>query len=476
MRVSTPSKKQKLTVVGAGPVGCVLALVLARRGYQVQMYEMRPDMRGVDALGGRSINLVLTDRGLRALELVGLRDKVLEITVPVLGRMMHSFEGELTFQPYGKDASECNYSVSRDELNKFLLDAAEEAGVEIHFQKICVDADFDAGELVFEDGATGESTRVDAPVVFGTDGAPSAVRKALVERDQVNERVEMLSYGYKELAFPAPDARPDDAGAQEMAGHALHIWPRGDHFLMGLANLDGSFTGTIYLPWEGDVGFEELSDKGSVRAFFETYYRDAIPLLGEDFEDEFLQNPNGKLGTVRCKPWHIITSKELAERVLLVGDAAHGIVPFFGQGLNCGFEDCVVLDELLSTHDSLDRVFSAFFSSRKPNTDAIADMALENFVEMRDKVGDEHFLLQKTVEHRLENELTDIYRSRYAMVMYSAIPYSVAYEVGEHQQEVLDELCTDIERAEDVDIDRARELIDDKLVPLYKRYDVDLSF
>ncbi len=450
----------KMTVVGAGPVGCVLAMLLAKHGFDVDVFEMRPDMREASAEGGRSINLVLTDRGLRALEMFGLRDKVLEITVPVLGRMMHSVDGELSFQPYGKDESECNYSVSRSKLNEFLLDAAEEMGVTIHFNQTCVGADFDTGTLHFEDASS-----VDAGVIFGADGAPSAVRSALVEQGVADENVEMLDYGYKELVFPA-----GDEGGYAMAGHALHIWPRGDHFLMGLANLDGSFTGTIYLPWTGENSFEELCDEASVRAFFEEYYPDAIPLLGEDFEEEFLSNPNGKLGTVRCKPWH------LEDRVLLVGDAAHGIVPFFGQGLNCGFEDCVVLDELMSGTDDLAQAFATYDSQRKPDTDAIADMALENFVEMRDKVADPDFLLKKAVEHRLENELTDIYRSRYAMVMYSAIPYRVAYEIGEVQQELLDELCADIDDAEAADLERAREFIEENLVPMYDRYDVDLAF
>jgi kynurenine 3-monooxygenase len=454
-----------MTVVGAGPVGCVLAVLLAKHGFSVQLYEMRPDMRDIDAHGGRSINLVLTDRGLRAMELVGLRDEVLEITVPVLGRMMHSISGELAFQPYGKDDSECNYSVSRHQLNCFLLDAADTAGVHIHFQKTCIDADFRRGKLTFEDAISGGLMHVDAPVIFGTDGAPSAIRQALVDRGAVEENVDMLSYGYKELTFPSTDG-----GDYPMAGHALHIWPRGDHFLMGLANLDASFTGTIYLPWKGDAGFEELGDETSVREFFDAHYPDAIALLGENFEPQFLENPNGNLGTVRTQPWH------MEGRALLVGDAAHGIVPFFGQGLNAGLEDCVVLDELLDQHDDLSEVFSAFSTGRKPDTDAIADMALENFVEMRDKVGDEHFLLRKAVEHRLENELTDIYRSRYAMVMYSSIPYRVAFEIGERQRAILDDLCENIEHAEDADIDRARELINANVVPVYERYDVDLSF
>ncbi len=452
------------TVVGAGPVGCVLAMLLVRHGFDVRMYEMRPDMRTSELDGGRSINLVLTDRGLRALEMFGLRDKVLEITVPVLGRMLHALDGETSFQPYGKDESECNYSVSRGKLNEFLLDAAEDAGVTIAFEKTCIGANFEAGQLDVAD-ADGNVTTVDAGVIFGADGAPSAVRQALVDAGIVDERVDMLEHGYKELPFPS-----GEDGKYAMAGHALHIWPRGDHFLMGLANLDGSFTGTIYLPWKGVHGFDELDERAHVRQFFEEDYPDAIPLLDDDFEAEFLANPNGKLGTVRCAPWH------LDDRVLLVGDAAHGIVPFFGQGLNCGFEDCVVLDELMAASDDLAEVFAAFDARRKPNTEAIADMALDNFDEMREKVADPEFLLAKAVEHRIEQEMPEIYRSRYAIVMYSDLPFRFAFEVGEVQEAILAELTVAIERADQADLERARELIEARLVPLYERHRVSLTF
>ncbi|AWV88773.1 FAD-dependent oxidoreductase [Bradymonas sediminis] len=469
------SDKVESTVIGAGPVGCVLALVLARRGHQVTLYERRPDIRHEDPAGGRSINLVLTERGLRILGRLGLRDEILSLTVPVLGRMMHSLESKLAYQPYGKDDSECNYSVSRTRLNASLLDAAEAAGVAIHFNQICIDADFESGQVELKDAVSGEHTRRAAGVIFGADGSPSAIRHALVAQGHAEATVDKLNFGYKELYFPAPSSSTDTAA---MADHALHIWPRGDHFLMGLANLDGSFTGTAYLPLDGKNSFAELDTPASVRAFFEGQYPDSVRLLSDDFVDAFLANPTGTLGTVRCAPYH------LDARALLVGDAAHGIVPFFGQGLNCGFEDCLVLDDLFEQfahnnappEDRLAAIFAQFSALRKPNADAIAEMALDNFVEMRAKVGDPNFLLQKKVEHRIENEMPDIYRSRYAVVMYSALPYRRAFEIGELQQAILRELCEGIEDAAQADMRQARDLIEAKLLPYYERFGIALDF
>lgn len=466
------SQDRPIIVVGAGPVGCVLALLLARRGYRVTVYERRPDIRREDPAGGRSINLVLTERGLQILQRLGLRARILALTVPVLGRMMHTPEAQLHYQPYGKDDSECNYSISRTQLNAALLDAAEDAGVEIFFKKRCVGADFDAAQVALEDVTTGEINRARARVIFGADGAPSAVRRALTAQSDIVATVDKLDFGYKELYFPAPS--PTDSRG-EMAGHALHIWPRGAHFLMGLANLDGSFTGTAYLPLEGKNSFAELNTAARVRAFFEQQYPDAVDLLSDDFVGAFLSNPIGSLGTVRCAPFHH------SGRALLIGDAAHGIVPFFGQGLNCGFEDCRVLDDLFAQtepqkEDDFAEIFAQFSALRKPNADAIAEMALDNFDEMREKVADPAFNLQKQVEHRLETRLADLYRSRYAMVMYSPIPYRVALEIGQAQQVILKALCEGIKDAEQADLDRARALIDRLLVPLYERYGVALDF
>lgn len=453
---------KRAAIVGGGPVGCVLAELLARRGFDVDVYEKRPDMRAVEISAGRSINLVLTERGLAALEALKLREAVLRITVPVLGRMMHSVQGELTYQAYGKDDSECNYSVSRGELNMFLLDAAEEKGVRIHFEHELVDMDLEEKRLVFN---TPEGTKhVRDAVIFGADGAFSAVRAYLEREHDFDGRIDWLDHGYKELLFPA-----NSDGSYPAEKNALHIWPRGHHMLMALANADGSFTGTIYLPWKGKDSFELLDERHEIRGFFEAYYPDAIPILGE-LEDNYLTHPASQLGTVRCAPWQV------EDRVLLIGDAAHGVVPFFGQGLNCGFEDCVVLDKLLAESAPLDEVFARFFDARKTNADAIADMALENFVEMRDLVGDAAFLLRKKVEARIEAEMPDIYRSRYATVMYSSNPYRDAFDAGEIQRGILDELVAGIADASQADLGRARELIAERLTPFYESRGVELDF
>lgn len=451
-------------VVGAGPIGCVLSVLLARRGHNVTLFEKRGDIRLEDAQAGRSINLVLTNRGLRALDLVGMRERVLELTVPVLGRMMHSVDGELAYQPYGKDDSECNYSVPREQLNEFLLDTAQEHGVTIRFNQKLTDVDLETLSLTFEDQQTQAISIVKASVIFGSDGAPSRVRRSLTQREGYHESSELIDYGYKELHFPAG---PENTYA--MAGHALHIWPRGEHMLMGLANLDGSFTGTIYLPWKGPNGFDALQTPESVRDFFETHYADAIPLM-DDLETSFLNNPTGILGTVRCHPWH------LEDKVLLIGDAAHAIVPFFGQGLNCGLEDCAVLNQLLDEYDDRAELFSVFDRLRKPNAEAIADMALDNFVEMRDRVGDPRFLLKKKVERRIEQTMPHLYRSRYATVMYSDNPYRVAFEAGKIQQDIFDTLLLGVDSPDDVDMARAETLIRRDLSPFYERHNVNLDF
>lgn len=453
-----------VAVVGAGPVGCVLSVLLARRGFAVATFEKRPDMRRKDLAAGRSINLVLTRRGLRALELVGMRESVLQLTVPVLGRMMHSVAGELSYQPYGRDDSECNYSVSRGRLNEYLLDAAERAGCTLYFEHELVDADLDEGELIFE-GPDGDEIQASADVVIGCDGAGSGVREVLVAEHGAEDSIEWLEHGYKELLFPT-----GSDGDYAMAGHALHIWPRGDHMLMGLANNDRSFTGTIYLRNEGPHSFAELDDEARVLSFFEQHYPDAIGLLTEDFEREFIEHPLGHLGTVRCAPWHY------EGRALLVGDAAHAIVPFFGQGLNCGFEDCAEFDRLLDSTDDFSELFATFYERRKTNADAIADMALENFVEMRDLVSDEQFLLRKAIEHRIEQEMPQLYRSRYATVMYSYNDYRDVYDAGAIQEEILGELADGVDDADEVDLAGARRLIADRLVPFYESRGVDLDF
>ena len=452
----------RAVVVGAGLVGSLLAVFLARRGLRVSVFERGRDLRNSEAGSGRSINLVASSRGIEALARVGLADAALEMTVPVHGRMMHALDGMLSYQPYGKDDAECNYSISRGELNRFLIDAAERAGADFTFERRLVAADFDSGRLTFHDSG-GTAIEVDAPLVFGTDGAASAVRAALVEAGHVRDSMELLGHGYKELSIPVEQGR-------ELELNALHIWPRGRTMLMALPNLDRSFTVTLYLPERGEASFVEVADETSALRLFEDLFPDAIPRI-PNLEANYVANPTGVLGTVRCAPWHY------RDRVLLLGDAAHAIVPFFGQGMNAGFEDCSVLDSLLDEHGTdWTRIFPSFDRARKTHTDAIADMALENFVEMSARVGDSKFLLRKAVEHRLEQAMPHEYRSRYSMVMYGSVPYRSALEAGQIQRQILGVLCEGIDDPQRVDVERARELIRDRLTPYLKSASVSLDY
>lgn len=456
-----------VAIVGGGLVGALLAALLVRRGHAVTVYERRPDFREHAAsAGGRSINLVLTRRGIRALERVGLAEGAMALTVRVIGRMVHALDGRLVFQPYGRDATECNHSISRSGLNRFLVDAAGQRGARFRFGARLVGADPWAGRLTFEDEIAGGTFEVESPVVFAADGAGSVLRDAMRAGGGFEESFEKLSHGYKELTIP-----PASDGGFLAAADALHIWPRGALMLMALPNLDGTFTATLYLPWEGEHGFAALTAPEKVEGLFREQFPDAVALIPR-LTEEFFDHPTGSLGTLRCAPYHV------GGRALLIGDAAHPIVPFFGQGMNTGFEDCRVLDDLLDAHgdEAWDRVFAEFTRLRKPNADAIADMALENFVEMRDRVGDARFVLRKSVEHRLEQNMPKVYRSRYSMVMYSHIPFRLAYEAGRLQHELLDEFCDGLGRAEDLDLAAARRAIDERLTPFLEGHGISLDY
>ena len=448
-----------VTIVGGGLVGSLLALFLRRRDYPVTLFEARPDPRVGAAAGGRSINLIVTERGIHALRQLDLWSEVEAITVAVTGRMMHDHDGAQVFQPYGKDDSECNYSVSRDGLNNMLLSEAESAGAEVRFDHRLKAFDAAKGRLQFD------SAEVVADRVIGADGVVSAVRMGLMGTSGAAEDIQMLGHGYKELEFPTAAA-----GGHAMQGDALHIWPRGDVMLMALPNPDGTFTGTLYLPDGGPSSFGALGDESAVGAFFNREFADAVPLLPR-LTEEFLANPTGELGTVRCAPWH------LQDRVALIGDAAHAVVPFFGQGMNCGFEDCTVLDELLDRHDDdWAAALPAYDRERKPNADAIAAMAVDNFVEMRERVGDPSFLLRKQVEHRLEQAFPTEYRSRYSMVVYSRIPYAIAQQAGRIQAELLEDWCAGLDDAEKLDLAAARTSIRRRLTPFLEDHGVRLDY
>jgi len=440
---------ERVTIFGAGPVGSLLALMLARRGFAVDVYERRPDMRVHPVAGGRSINLAVSARGLYALHQVGLDDEVLAQAVPMLGRMVHGRDGARTFLRYGRDDSEHINSMSRGGLNKLLMTRAEAAGdVRIHFSRRLVGYHFDAGEAALRDEQTGRTERIAAPVAVGTDGSASVLRKAMGAR--VSESP--LDFGYKELTMP-----PLGTGGFALEPGALHIWPRGSYMLIALPNRDGSFTCTLFLRFEGDPSFARLVEARSVRAFFAREFADALPLV-PDLVEQFLAAPLGRMSTVKAWPW----SRGSA---LLVGDAAHAIVPFFGQGMNAGFEDCTELDALFDSRTDWEQLFARFAERRKPDTDAIADLAVENFVEMRDRVADPRFLLEKEVEAELSRRMPGEYVSRYQLVTFTRVPYRAALEAGKIQASILSELCAGKARAGEIDYERAARLVRERLSP-----------
>ena len=408
-------------IVGAGLVGSLWAVFLARKGYQVSVYERRPDMRQKGYIGGRSINLAMSERGWKAIEKAGIRPKIEQVAIPMPGRMMHSEAGELTFQAYGK-ADEAIYSVSRGGLNLELLKIAGEfPNVQFFFQHRCTDVDLDTESITFEDTATGQYKTIEAPLIFATDGAFSAVRYALQKTDRFNYHQHYLEHGYKELSIP-----PAEGGGFRLDPGALHIWPRGNFMMIALPNADGSFTCTLFLPFEGPVSFEHLHSDADIMAFFQRYFADAIPHMPTLLED-FRSNPTSSLMTVRCDPW------QWQNRILLIGDAAHAIVPFFGQGMNAGFEDCTILDSMYDTYNGdWSRIIPDFALQHKKNGDAIADLALRNFIEMRDLVGDPKFLLRKKIAaglHARHPEFLPVY----SMVSFSNTPYHKALQEDEAQ-------------------------------------------
>jgi 2-polyprenyl-6-methoxyphenol hydroxylase and related FAD-dependent oxidoreductases len=447
---------ERTVLAGAGLVGSLLALFLARRGKAVEVFERRPDMRREQISAGRSINLAISVRGLHALAQVGLEQEALAHAIPMPGRMIHGRDGRRTFQAYGTDDSQCIHSISRGLLNRMLLDTAERTGrVRLSFRRRVLGFDSERRELTVEvDGAHTE--RIEGAVVYGTDGAGSAVRRAVVEARGGTSSEMPLAHGYKELALPSASD-----GGWRLERNALHIWPRGDFMLIALPNEDGSFTCTLFLAFEGAPSFATLEAPGAVREFFREHFADVETML-PDLEAQFSANPTGTMVTVKCSAWYA------GDGALLLGDAAHAIVPFFGQGMNCGFEDCVVLDGLEAEGAARAEVFARFERLRKPNADAIADMAVENFVEMRASTADPRFLLEKAIEKRLLAELPGEFVSRYALVTFSRVPYRVAYDAGRIASGIVTELAEGVDSAANVDLGRARGLVAARLTPFLR--------
>jgi len=448
-------KAETISLIGAGLNGPLLALGLVKRGYHVELYERRPDMRCVQVSAGRSINLALSTRGIYALREAGLWDGMRTIIIPMKGRMMHSVTSDLTFQPYGKNETEVIYSISRAELNIALMNASEEQGVKIHFQQRCTGIDLKTGALQLRDERSGEELTVESCPVMGCDGSASVIRGEMLRLSRFNFSQQHLDYGYKELTIPAG---PD--GKHVLEPNALHIWPRGNYMLIALPNMDGTFACILFLPFEGTDSFAELTTPSALIEFFQSRFPDAIPLM-PNLAVNFFANTTGAMVTIKCSPWHV------GDRVLLLGDSAHAIVPFFGQGINCGFEDCTCLLELIDRHGkNWKSVFAEFEQARKTNTDAIADLAVENFVEMRDRVADARFLFRKKVELALEAKYSQLFIPKYAMVTFHRIPYATALKRGQVQELILTELCEGIERMDDLDWKKAGTLIRSQLTPL----------
>lgn len=407
---------ERWAVVGGGLGGSLMAIYLARRGFEVDVYEMRADPRTQGDLGGRSINLALSNRGLDALSRAGIADRVLDMAVPMRGRMMHAASGRLTFQPYGTDASHVINSVSRAGLNMALLEAAESLdGVRVAFGKKCTDVDLERGAVALADAAGGEAEMITADRVVGADGAYSAVRRQLLRLDRFDYHQAYLDHGYKELVIP-----PTADGRFAMEPNALHIWPRGGYMMIALPNADRSFTCTVFWPFEGPNSFAAIRDAADLNRFFERSFPDALPLMPA-LVDDYFRNSTASLVTVRCRPWHS------GDRVVLLGDACHAVVPFYGQGANASFEDCIVLDQAIGKHEpDRARAFAAYEAARRPHVDVLADLAIENFVEMRDRVASRAFLARKQLEKTLQRAFPRWFVPLYSMVTFSRIPYGDA--------------------------------------------------
>jgi len=446
--------KGHVTIAGAGLAGALLATLLARKGWSVQMFEKRPDPRVRAYEGGRSINLALAERGLHALRQAGLQDAVMAQAVMMRGRMVHAADGSTQLLRYGKDDSEVIWSVHRGRLNISLLDAAEAAGAKIRFDTRLESVDFDARRIRLVNDHDRSAEELGFEVLIGADGAGSSLRAALANEMELGERFEPLGHGYKELEIP-----PGADGGFQLEPHALHIWPRGGYMCIALPNTEQTFTVTLFLPGEGEPSFATLPDLAAARALYQRDFADALALI-PDFDADWTGNPTGSLGTLRLDHWH------LDGRAVLIGDAAHAMVPFHGQGMNCAFEDCVALARHIEQARDWNSAFAGFEAERRPNAQAIQEMALENYVEMRDQVDDADFLLQRQLERLLAQRHPGRFVPRYSMVSFLRVPYATAQERGKIQRQILVECCAGLASVEEVDLVAADALVREQLTLL----------
>lgn len=421
------SANDKLVIFGGGLVGTLLGVYLAKRGFQVDIYEKRKDSRKYKIDGGRSINLALSERGWLGLAGVGLEEAVRDCALPMSGRIMHDVEGGQSFQAYGKK-DQAIYSVSRSALNITLIaEAAKFPNLQFHFDTICMGVDQHQGlAYISRDGGKTTET-IYARAFFGADGAYSAVRNSLMKTERFNYQQHFIEHGYKELTI-----LPGKNGDWQLDPKGLHIWPRKSFMLIALPNPDKSFTCTLFFPFAGPLSFQKLKRKADVQVFFEEYFPDVIGFM-PDYQEQFFQNITSSLVTIKCFPWSL-------GNFCLIGDAAHAIVPFFGQGMNCGFEDCSIFDSLISDQISWEELFQQFQTIRKPDADAISELAMANFVEMRDKVADPRFLIRKQVEARLHALFPEYWQPLYTLVSFTHTPYHLALQKGKAQEKVMNEL------------------------------------
>ena len=440
------SDKQAFHIVGAGLVGSLLALRLSQEGHPVEVFEKREDMRTADISAGRSINLALANRGMEPLIAAGLKNEIKALTIPMRGRMIHHENGDTEFQSYGQRESEVIYSIGRGQLNQLLLNEAEKHGAKLKFNVDCKSVDLE--QKTFKAKHFDEVSQIDFDCLIGTDGSNSPVRGALMDLPGSEFDLSPLDHSYKELCIP-----PTESGGWQIEREALHIWPRDSFMLIALPNLDGSFTVTLFMANSGDISFQALDTPEKVQVFFERFFPDALALLPSLMVD-FFENPTGHLATVRCWPWNS------EDKALILGDAAHAIVPFHGQGMNCGFEDVsCFMQQLQESGDSTTQAFTKTAELRKPNGDAIADLALENYVEMRADVRDPKYLLKKSIAFALEKKYPSRFVPRYSLVMFHHIPYAKAKSVGIKQDRFLSDLVKDIQTIEELDWQKVDEVM-----------------
>jgi len=441
--------KEKFTLIGAGLTGPLLATYLAQQGYSVEIFERRPDMRKESISAGRSINLALSARGNHALKEVGLYDKIKPNTIPMKGRMIHDLNGNTHLQPYGQKENEVIFSVSRAQLNMDLMTLAEETGkVTIRFNHQLLSADLEQNKLLFQLSDSLEEIELPFNRVIGCDGSASILRKSIVEKADIQYVKKPLGHGYKELTIP-----PLKSGKFRIEPNALHIWPRGNHMLIALPNNDCSFTCTLFFPMTGATSFETVKTEKDILDLFQSQFYDAIKLIPNLVED-FQKNSTGDLASVYCKPWH------LGDKALLIGDAAHAVVPFFGQGMNASFQDCSTLAKLMGQNkNDWKTIFNTFSSVQVENGHAIADMAIENYLEMRDHVNDAEYKKRRNVELKLERMFPGQFIPRYSMVSFHQIPYAEVYQRGGKQFKIIGDVLKADPSGQSIDKDMVEKML-----------------